>query len=218
MGVEILCRMLIANRSGISRLVERLSEFPNCNDLASFLRGLEIRDGGNGNGVVLFGDGSVLHYERGVDMQPERAAAILEGRDYEWAVFHSREASVGSVHDENCHPFVIEGKHHLVMAVNGNETHMTALGKLIGDRTDSEFIARMIVDMDLPFPPVLACFNSNFVGLYDGRPFAKKGDRQLLKFQSGRDVVFASDLPFGMLDITKPEQNYCWFDWEESIL
>ena len=102
-----MCRMLIANRSGISRLVERLSEFPHCNTLAAFLKGLDLRHGGHGSGVVLYGDGSVLHYERGADMQPGRAAAVLEGRDYEWAVFHTWEASVGSVRDENCHPYVI---------------------------------------------------------------------------------------------------------------
>jgi len=212
-----VCRMLLANRSGISRLVEKLGEFPGCPNLPAFLKGLELRDGGNGNGVVLYGDGTVLHYERGVDMPPERAAAILEGRDYEWAVFHSREASSGSIRDENCHPFVVEGKHHLIMAVNGNETQMASLGKVIGDRTDSEFIARMIVDMELPFPDVLACFCSNFVGIFDGKPFAKKGDRQLLRFQAGNDIVFASDFPFGFSGLTKPEQNYCWFDWKETI-
>lgn len=213
-----MCRMLLANRSGISRLVKKLSEFPNCNTLADFLKGLDLRHGGHGCGVVLYGDGSVLHYEKGVDLQPERAAAVLEGRDYEWAVFHAREASVGSVSDENCHPFVIEGRHHMVLAANGSESAMAALGRVTGDRTDSEFIARMIVDMDLPFPRVLACFNSNFVGLYDGRPFAKKGDRQLLKFQAGRDIVFASDFPFGLAGITRPGHNYCWFEREESVL
>ena len=104
------------------------------------------------------------------------------------------------------------------MAANGSESQVAALGRVTGDITDSEFIARMIVDMDLPFPQALSCFSSNFVGLYDGRPFAKKGDRQLLKFQSERDIVFASDLPFGLTDITRPEHNYCWFDWEESTL
>ncbi len=217
-GVIPLCRMLLANRSGVSRLIERLEETPGCRTLSAFLRGLELRDGGNGNGVVLFGDGEILHYERAVDMQPERAAAILEGREYDWAVFHSREASTGSIRDENCHPFVIDGKHHLVMAVNGNETHMSSLSRVIGDKTDSEFIARMIVDMDLPFPETLSCFCSNFIGIYDGKAFAKKGDRQLLKFQSGKDIVFASDFPFSMTEISKPEQNYCWFDWNESIM
>ena len=48
-----MCRMLMANRSGISRLVERLSEFPNCNTLAAFLKGLDLRHGGHGGGVVL---------------------------------------------------------------------------------------------------------------------------------------------------------------------
>ena len=213
-----MCRMLLANRTGISRLVERLEDLPGCKTLSLFLKGLEFRDGGNGNGVVLYGGGEIIHYERGVDIQPERAAAVLEGFDYEWAVFHSREASIGSVRDENCHPFVIEGRHHLVMAVNGNETQMTQLGRIMGDRTDSEFIARMIVEMDLPFPETLGCFCSNFVGIYDGKPFVKKGDRQLLKFQTGRDIVFASDFPFGLGDITKPEQNYCWFDWHESVI
>lgn len=213
-----MCRMILANRSGISRLVKRLHGFQGCRTLSSFLRGLELRDGGNGNGIALYGNGEVIHYERGVEMQPERAAALLEGLDYEWAVFHSREASSGSIRNENCHPFVIEGRHHLVMAVNGNEAHMAPLGHLIGDRTDSEFIARMIVEMDLPFPETLSCFCSNFVGIYDGKPFAKKGDRQLLKFQAGEDIVFASDFPFSLKDIAKPEQNYCWFDGQEYMI
>lgn len=213
-----MCRMLLANRTGISRLVEKLENFPGCRTLSAFLRGLELRDGGNGNGVVLYGGGEIIHYERGVEIHAERAAAVLEGFDYEWAVFHSREASIGSIRDENCHPFVIEGRHHLVLAANGNETQMAQLGRMTGDRTDTEFIARMIVEMDLPFPQTLGCFYSNFIGIYDGKPFAKKGDRQLLKLQTDGDIVFASDFPFGMSDITKPEQNYCWFDWHESVI
>lgn len=116
--------------------------------------------------------------------------------------------------DANCHPFVVDGDPDLVMAVNGNEFPMWPLAALQGT-TDSEFIARMIVAMNLPFPQVLGCFASNFAGFVNGRPFVRKGDRQLQLFRRGGALVFSSDFPYGLDDVTGLEEHYCWVDGQE---
>lgn len=209
-----MCRLLLANRSGIRALCEKLAHFPNCPDLASYLRGLELKDGGHGNGLALVSQGSLSLLEKGVTLGTERIASIMGCFDYDWALFHTREASLGTVTDENCHPFVVEGDRKLVVAVNGNEIQMGPLAALEGI-TDSEFIARMIISMGLPFPEALGCFCSNFAGFLDGRPFVRKGDRQLQLFRQGEALVFASDFPYGLDNVTGLEEHYCWIDGQE---
>lgn len=209
-----MCRLLLANRSGVTALTRALVSFPQCPDLGSYLKGLEMKDGGHGNGLALVKDSRVTLMEKGVDLGTGQIASLMETSNYDWALFHTREASLGTVNDANCHPFVVDGDPHLVVAVNGNEVQMGPLAELQGI-TDSEFIARMIVSMDLPFPQVLGCFCSNFAGFIGGRPFVRKGDRQLQLFRRGEALVFSSDFPYGLEGVTGLEEHYCWVDGQE---
>jgi hypothetical protein len=209
-----MCRLLLANRSGINELVQALASFPNCPHLSDYLKGLELKDGGHGNGLALVKNGQLTLLEKGVALGSDHIASLMESSDYDWALFHTREASLGTVSDANCHPFVVEGNPHLVVAVNGNELQMGPLAALL-DITDSEFIARMTVSMKLPFPRALSCFASNFAGFVNGRPFVRKGDRQLQLFQKGEALVFSSDFPYGLENITGLEEHYCWIDGQE---
>lgn len=213
-----MCRILLANRQGINELIKDLKSFQQGPTLTSYLHDLELRDGGNGNGLAMIREGELIFLKKGVRYSVEDISGEISSRnDYDWVLFHTREASVGQISDENCHPYQAEGKHELIMAMNGNETHLHGLSRIMGEKTDSEFITRMIVDMELPMPLCLSCFQSNTAGFYDGKPFVSKGDRQLMKYTSGRGMVFASDFPFGLGNLEKLPEKYCWFNGEESI-
>lgn len=207
-----MCRMLLANREGIEALIKDLAAIPGCSTLEKYLQDLELRDGGQGNGYALLKDGRVTRMEKGVDLRVGEVAAVLEAADYDWVLFHTREASTGSVSDANCHPFRASGKAELVAGVNGNEKELAALARAAGGITDSEFIIRLVAEMGLPLRETLSIYESNFFGFYNGKPFVKKGNRDMLTWIKGKAVVFASDFPFGMTGLEKPGQDYFWME------
>ncbi len=204
--------MLLANREGIEELKGALSGIPGCSTLEQYLRDLELRDGGQGNGYALQKNGRVTCLEKGVALGVAEVAKIMETADYEWILFHAREASTGSVSDANCHPFMASGKAELVAGVNGNEKEFAALARAAGGITDSEFIIRLVAEMGLPLRETLSIYESNFFGFYNGKPFIKKGNRDMLTWKKGRGIVFASDFPFGMAGLEKPGQDYFWME------
>ena len=213
-----MCRIVLSNRQGISALVTELDSFRQCHTLSSYLRNLELWNGGSGNGLALVKNRKLVFLEKGVDYPVAEIAEALISRDYDWALFHTRQAtSIESVNDENCHPFLAEGEHALLMAMNGNENGFDDLRRVFGRITDTEFITRMIARMDLPIPHILSCFQSNTAGFYDGRPFVSKGDRQLLKYRNKEALVFASDFPFGIQGVERLPEKYSWFDGEETL-
>jgi len=205
-----MCRMILANRDGIAELKKTLSGIPGCSTLEKYLRDLELRDGGQGNGYALLKDGRVTCLEKGVNLDAETVARVMESCDYDWILFHAREASTGSVSDANCHPFRAVGKADLVAGVNGNEKEVAALAKVAGGITDSEFIIRLVAEMGLPLRETLSIYESNFFGFYNGKAFIKKGNRDMLTWKKGNGIVFASDFPFGMTGLEKPGQDYFW--------
>ncbi len=209
-----MCRMLLANTEGVAELEKELEKIPGCTSLEEYLAALELRDGGNGNGYAAFRDGKMKKLEKGVALKTSDAARAMQAKDYDWFLFHTREASAASVSDENCHPFQITGTFEVVAAVNGNEQSVIPMAALLGI-TDSEFILRMAGQMDMPFFETLKIFESNFFGFLDGRPFVKKGNRDMLRWEKEGAIVFASDFPFGMSGLVKPEQGYVWYDGRE---
>jgi len=136
----------------------------------------------------------------------------MERCDYDWILFHAREASTGSVSDANCHPFRAVGKADLVAGVNGNEKEVAALANVAGGITDSEFIIRLVAEMGPPLRETLSIYESNFFGFYNGKAFIKKGNRDMLTWKKGNGIVFASDFPFGMTGLEKPGQDYFWME------
>jgi hypothetical protein len=212
-----MCRLLLANREGITELKRALSGIPGCSTLESYLRGLELRDGGQGNGYALLKDGRVTCLEKGVNLGVGTVALVMETADYDWILFHTREASEGGVSDANCHPFAVSGKAELVAAVNGNEKSVAELARAAGGITDSEFILKLVAEMGLPLKETLLIYESNFFGFYNGRPFVKKGNRDMLIWKKGGGIVFASDFPFGMAGLEKPGQDFFWMEKEQEV-
>ena len=178
-----MCRMLLANREGIEELKGALAAIPGCSTLEKYLGDLELRDGGQGNGYALLKDGRVTRLEKGVNLGVAEVARVMEKEDYDWILFHTREASTGSVSDANGHPFRAVGKADLLAGVNGNEKELAALARAAGGITDSEFIIRLVAEMGLPLEETLSIYESNFFGFYNGKPFVKKGNRDMLAWK-----------------------------------
>jgi len=204
----------MANYQGIMKLKEALKAIPGCSNLEKYLADLELRDGGHGNGYATFKGGKLKNLRKGVDLQVSEIARVMETEEYDWFLFHTREASTGTISDKNCHPYHIKGKVEITAAVNGNESTISPLALLM-ETTDSDFILRMISEMEMPLFETLQVFEANFFGFYEGKPFIKKGNRDMLKWEKDGGIVFASDLPFGMTDLFSPEENYFWFDGVE---
>ena len=211
-----MCRMLLANREGIEELKGALAAIPGCSTLEKYLGDLELRDGGQGNGYALLEGGRVTRLDKGVKLAVEEVAGVMETAGYDWILFHTREASIGSISDANCHPFRASGKAEIVAGVNGNEKEVAALAKAAGGITDSEFIIRLVAEMGLPLRETLSIYESNFFGFYNGKPFVKKGNRDMLAWKKGKGLVFASDFPFGMTGLEKPGQDYFWMEGPTS--
>lgn len=209
-----MCRLFMANHEGVMKLRDELKNIPGCSTLEKYLADLELRDGGHGNGYATFTDGKLKHLQKGLDLQVSSITEAMEMEEYDWFLFHTREASAGSITDENCHPYNINGKVEIVAAVNGNEKSVSPLA-IIKNITDSRFILEMISEMDMPLFETLQVFESNFFGFYNGKPFIKKGNRDMLKWEKDGGIVFASDLPFGMTELFSPEEDYFWFDGVE---
>ena len=206
-----MCRLLMANYEGVMKLQETLNTIPGCSTLEKYLEDLELRDGGHGNGYATFKDGKLKEFKKGVDLPVSEIAQAMESEEYDWFLFHTREASAGSISDANCHPYHVQGNREIIAAANGNERSVSPLAHL-NNITDSEFILRIISQMDMPLFETLQVFESNFFGFYDGKPFVKKGNRDMLIWKKEDGIVFASDFPFGMEGLFRPDEDYFWFD------
>jgi hypothetical protein len=192
-----------------------LADIPGCSSLREYLEALELRDGGNGNGYALLGEDGEVRMAKAFSL-PRRSSPSNGDGAVRMVLFHSREASEGSISDRNCHPFFVEGRHsptgkatsRLVFAANGNEAALAPLARAWGDITDSEFIGRMVVDMGLPLMEMLCCFESNFFGFADGVPFVKKATGTC---SSSATKTLWSRQRLSLRDerVMKPPQNYC---------
>ena len=87
-------------------------------------------------GFALMKNKKLIKFEKGVNLDVREIAKILRNTDYDWALFHTRLASIGEKCDENCHPFK---RGNMVMAMNGTERSVSFLSKIndITDTTDA---------------------------------------------------------------------------------
>ena len=69
-------------------------------------------------GFALLKNKKIIKIEKGVKLDVRDIAQILRKTDYDWALFHTRLASIGTISDENCHPFV---RNNMLLAMNGTE-------------------------------------------------------------------------------------------------
>ena len=90
-----MCRVLLMNKQGEK-------EIENIYGLDKYLKYLEKQMGGHGNGFALMKDGKVTKLEKGVNLDVRDIANVFRKTDYDWAIFHTRLASIGTISDSNC--------------------------------------------------------------------------------------------------------------------
>ena len=94
-------------------------------------------------GFALMKNKKLIKFEKGVNLDVREIAKILKNTDYDWALFHTRLASIGEKCDENCHPFK---RGNMVMAMNGTERSVSFLSK-INDITEGTYAHRDIQEL-----------------------------------------------------------------------
>lgn len=181
-----MCRLVLMNKNGEKEIEKTYG-------LSSYLKYLEDKFGGHGNGVALLRKGKVIYLEKGVKLTVKEIANTIRKKDYDWCIFHTRLASIGSKRDSNCHPFMIGTE---VMAMNGTERTEELLTKA-KDITDTEAILSIKEKFNLEIP-VLKNLSSIFVGFTKGKPYVVANNTrniQLMYKKNDKSIVFASEFP-----------------------
>lgn len=146
---DAMCRQAYLSNAALGVLTKK--------KLAGFLEYLERINGGDGNGYGGFVEG-VAVVRKGVKLTVEQVVEDI--RSIQWdrgVIFHTRKASMGSICNENCHPFhrgdtllahnghwALEAKDYIkIMAVLG-EKFTDVPGERLIDITDSEVISYLV--------------------------------------------------------------------------
>lgn len=196
-----MCRLVLMNKQG-----ER--EIENTYGLEKYLSYLENRLGGQGNGFALMKDRKIIHFQKGLNLSVKEIAKKILSTDYDWAIFHTRLATIGERCDKNCHPFK---RKNTVLAMNGTEKKIEFLSKEV-KMTDTETILDVITKYNLSLE-FLKRYTSIFVGFNNGQPFVAADNTyniKILKDNLKKAIVFASDFPAGFKNIFVPEKNFFW--------
>lgn len=152
---------------------------------------LEKEFGGHGNGLALIKKGKIS-IEKGTAVTCHELAEKAKNEKYDILVFHTRIASIGSINDDNCHPFV---HGDWVIAMNGTESWVRPIAELY-NKTDTEVICEILdrapdADLEDKLRWLTAHTDSVFVGTYKGTPFVVNAGGDLCYW----DGIFASSFP-----------------------
>lgn len=199
-----MCRLALMNKNGEIEIEENYG-------LTNFFSYLEASYGGHGNGFSLLRDGKVICLKKGLNLSVKDIANVIRKTNYDWCIFHTRAASVGSKKDSNCHPFMIGTE---VMAMNGTEQTEKLLTK-VKDITDTEAILRVKEKFNLEIP-ALRNLSSIFVGFSKGRPYVVANNTHNIKLMyksKNRAIVFASEFPDKLKNnIYAAKTSFIWND------
>ncbi|NPV87938.1 hypothetical protein HPY42_00210 [Coprothermobacteraceae bacterium] len=203
-----MCRIALFNRAALPLFGSKLPP------LVDFLTFLEQRKGGDGNGLALVDAyGKVKVWKGLTDTHPVSFIAKLIGENPEanWFVFHTRKASPGlPVIPEQAHPFRM-GPY--VLCMNGTEDVLIPLAKDSG-LTDTELVLAQLVLQRLP-PIFLLGYHSNFAGFYNGQAFVVRNrgvDLKLFRDSRAGAIVFASEFPDEVKELSELPPDYYWFE------
>ncbi len=198
-----MCRLIMMNKNGEKEIEKNYG-------IENFLEYLENRMGGHGNGVSLLKEGKVIFFKKGTNLSIKEISRIIRKRKYDWCIFHTRFASIGSKSDKNCHPFIIGDE---VMAMNGTEMCESLLTNA-KDITDTEAILNVKEKFNLEIPALMN-LNSIFVGFSKGKPYVVANNAYNIKLMyKKRDnaIVFASEFPKKFQrNIYEIKEKFIWF-------
>ncbi len=196
-----MCRVLLMNKQGEKEIEKTYG-------LDKYLKYLEKQMGGHGNGFALMKNGKIIKLEKGVNLDVRDIANVFRKTNYDWAIFHTRLASIGTISDSNCHPF---RRGETVIAMNGTESTVNFLANIKGI-TDTEAILETMEKYHLSLA-ALKKFSSIFVGFYNHKPFVVADNTlriKILKKKNSSAVVFASSFPKKFKNIYEPKNCFTW--------
>ena len=189
-----MCRLLIGSSNAL-RVYHRL------NNLNTLLSHLERECGGQGNGVAMHRGGALIETHKGVDLPVKDIAHTLVhcSKIYDVAIFHTRVASVSSVSDSNCHPYISGND---ALAMNGTLYEFRDVARALGI-TDTEVAFNLVRGLSLEKTIIaLSTLDAVFVGMAEGKPYALRNGGALKEWRPKRmaasDFLFASSFPRGV--------------------
>ncbi len=176
-----MCRLAMMNKEGIKHIEREYG-------LENMFNYLERQLGGHGNGVCfIYNDGS-YYIHKGVNLTNAEIAeeVLMKLKHLKWIIYHTRLASVGSINDDNCHPFENNGK---VMAMNGTERNYIVVDERLTDTENILLSTDNILDGTKKY-------HSVFLGYENGKVFANRNFGSLEYMPCGNGgKVFASTFP-----------------------
>lgn len=187
-----MCRQVVGNKKGF------LSIDKEYGGLEHFLSWLVFERGGNGNGVIFIKNNQIFKMKKNIDLSIEEIANDLRTTNYDYALFHTRLASVGSVCRSNVHPFVFSPDFALAMNGGENCNDLDSTDKR-PDMTDAELIARVMFDTGAHPKEFLDKHTkkSAFTGVYQGKPYVYTQNKGIMMlFKKGEAFLFSSDFPW----------------------
>lgn len=180
-----MCRLALFNKSGIDHI-------ENTVGLKNLLNHLETSLGGHGNGYCIIFNDNKTRINKGIRLTNKQITAdILKNyNNIKWVIYHTRLASMGSINNNNCHPFK---DHNNILAMNGTEYEVKKLIK--DDTTDTETILKMCSKFGVDIKERTKKFNSVFLG-YDSnnkKVFANKNNGKLEYLHYKHTIIFSSE-------------------------
>lgn len=173
---------------------------------------LEVSFGGHGNGIGYFVDRKPWIY-KGATLKTDLLATFMAEQSLS-TIFHTRMASMGSICDENTHPFSYNG---VLTAHNGHWMDAKEMAKMLihaekfskkrlENMTDSEVIACLIGNYGFGATDIV---NTGVIlSLYpDHAKVFVKGDFEVIKTPEGR-YLYASEFPKRIIDEWKVKDYY----------
>ncbi len=188
-----MCRQVLGNKKGYMTIDQEYGGLEN------FLNWLVFERGGNGNGILFVKDNTIIKFKKDLDLDIHEIAEDIRNLDYDYALFHTRLASVGSVIRSNVHHFVYSPK--FALAMNGAADYINIKEEQYyrPDMTDAEKIAQTIYLNNLEPKKSFDehTYRTAFTGVYDGKAYMYTSNFNMMKlFKKDDAFLFSSDFPW----------------------
>ena len=203
-----MCRQVVGNKKGYMTIDREYG------GLEHYLSWLIFERGGNGNGIVFVKDKRIIKFNKDINLSIGEIANDLRKIDYDYALFHTRLATVGSVCRSNVHHFVFSPE--FAFAMNGSEncSDLDQRDKR-PDMTDAELIGRKLFESkEHPYDFLdKHTIGGAYTGLYNGKPFVFTHNKDIMMLlKKGDAFLFSSDFPWQYYG-----KNVYSFDFDDSL-
>ena len=203
-----MCRQVLGNKKGYL-LIDK-----DYGGLEHYLSLLIFERGGNGNGILFIKNNRIFKYNKNTNLSIEEIANDLRTINYDYALFHTRLATVGSVSRSNVHPFVFSPEFALAMNGGENCNDLDTKEKR-PDMTDAELIAKVMFHTKEHPKDFLDnhTARSAYTGVYNGKPFVYTQNKEIMMLLKKEDAfLFSSDFPWQYYG-----KNIYSFDGNDSL-